>query len=143
MEQPSPHHSRGGVASSAPPALASFHTRRWTEDAGSTDAHDAWHLGSAGPQHHPWRFDTHGHADVANTSVREEVSHAHRDGIRSGRERDVAGAGGIGAAWIWHLPWLLVLSLAIGGGETLETSLILFALRHGSHLVLGPRVRAA
>jgi hypothetical protein len=50
---------------------------------------------------------------------------------------------GIGAAWIWHLPLLLVLSLAIGGGETLETSLILFALRHGAHLEIGrPRMRA-
>jgi hypothetical protein len=48
---------------------------------------------------------------------------------------------GIGAAWIWHLPLLLILSLAIGGGETLETSLILFALRHGSHLKLGPQAR--
>lgn len=50
---------------------------------------------------------------------------------------------GIGTAWIWHLPLLLILSLAIGGGETLETSLILFALRHGSHLQLGPRAREA
>lgn len=50
---------------------------------------------------------------------------------------------GIGAAWVWHLSLLLVLSLAIGCGETLETSLILFALRHGAHLELGrPRVRA-
>jgi hypothetical protein len=48
---------------------------------------------------------------------------------------------GIGTAWVWHLPLLLILSLAIGGGETLETSLILFALRHGSHLKLGPQVR--
>jgi hypothetical protein len=45
---------------------------------------------------------------------------------------------GVGTAWLWHLPLLLILSLAIGGGETLETSLILFALRHGSHLQLGP-----
>jgi len=41
---------------------------------------------------------------------------------------------GIGAAWIWHLPWLLAISLAVGGGETIETSLILFALRHGAGL---------
>jgi hypothetical protein len=46
---------------------------------------------------------------------------------------------GLGAAWAWHLPWLLVLSLAMGGGETLETSLILFALRHGAHLEIGRR----
>ena len=44
---------------------------------------------------------------------------------------------GIGAAWGWHLPVLLVLALLIGGGETFETSLILFALRHGAHLELG------
>ena len=51
---------------------------------------------------------------------------------------------GIGIAWIWHLPWLFVLSLATGGGETLETSLILFALRHGAHLEIGrPHARAA
>jgi hypothetical protein len=46
---------------------------------------------------------------------------------------------GIGVSWVWHLLWLLVLALAIGGGETLETSLILFALRYGSRLALGPR----
>jgi hypothetical protein len=50
---------------------------------------------------------------------------------------------GIGAAWAWHLTWLLVLSCAMGGGETLETSLILFALRHGARLEIGkPRTRA-
>jgi hypothetical protein len=48
---------------------------------------------------------------------------------------------GIGAAWIWHLTWLLAISLAVGGGETLETSLILFALRHGAGLEIG-RLRA-
>jgi hypothetical protein len=46
---------------------------------------------------------------------------------------------GIGAAWLWHLTWLFVISLAIGCGETLETFLILFALRHGSHLSIGTR----
>lgn len=51
---------------------------------------------------------------------------------------------GIGAAWIWHLTWLLLISLAIGGGETLETSLILFALRHGATLEIGrPGARQA
>ena len=50
---------------------------------------------------------------------------------------------GLGAAWVWHLPWLLIVSLAIGAGETFETSLILFALRHGAHLQLGrPRTWA-
>jgi hypothetical protein len=41
---------------------------------------------------------------------------------------------GVSAAWAWHMPWLLIVSLATAGGETLETSLILFALRHGGHL---------
>jgi hypothetical protein len=51
---------------------------------------------------------------------------------------------GVGIAWAWHLPWLLVVSLATGGGETFETSLILFALRHGAELDLGrPRTRPA
>jgi hypothetical protein len=50
---------------------------------------------------------------------------------------------GLGIAWVWHLPWLLVLSLTTAAGETLETSLILFALRHGASLKIGrPRVRA-
>jgi hypothetical protein len=44
---------------------------------------------------------------------------------------------GIGVAWIWHRPVLLLLSLAIGAGEIMETSLILFALRHGAHLEYG------
>ncbi len=38
---------------------------------------------------------------------------------------------GLGAAWAWHLIWLLVLSLAIGGEETLESSIVIFALRRG------------
>ena len=51
---------------------------------------------------------------------------------------------GIGAAWLWHLTWLVLISLAIGAGETMETSLILYALRHGSSLVIGrTRMRAA
>ena len=44
---------------------------------------------------------------------------------------------GVSAAWVWHIPWLLIVSLATAGGETLETSLILFALRHGVHLKMG------
>jgi hypothetical protein len=36
---------------------------------------------------------------------------------------------GAGAAWLWGLPWLLALSLAIGGEETLETSIAISALR--------------
>ena len=49
---------------------------------------------------------------------------------------------GISAAWIWQRPVLLLLSIAIAAGETMETSLILFALRHGAHLEYGrPRAR--
>ena len=36
---------------------------------------------------------------------------------------------GIGGAWAWHLLWLFVLSLAIGGEETLESSMVIWALR--------------
>ena len=36
---------------------------------------------------------------------------------------------GVGAAWLWQLDWLLALSLAIGGEETLETSIAISALR--------------
>ncbi len=43
---------------------------------------------------------------------------------------------GIGAAWAWHLTWLLVLSLAIGGEETLEGTIIIFALTRGKDLRL-------
>ena len=41
---------------------------------------------------------------------------------------------GLGAAWAWHLTWLLVLTLAIGGEETLESSIVIFALRRGRRL---------
>ena len=36
---------------------------------------------------------------------------------------------GVGAAWLWRLEWLLALSLAIGGEETLESSIAIGALR--------------
>ncbi|MGE0539652.1 MAG: hypothetical protein AB7R89_05695 [Dehalococcoidia bacterium] len=36
---------------------------------------------------------------------------------------------GIGAAWLWQMPWLLALSLAIGGEEALESSIAIHALR--------------
>ncbi len=36
---------------------------------------------------------------------------------------------GAGAAWLWDLDWLLALSLAIGGEETLESSIAISALR--------------
>ena len=41
---------------------------------------------------------------------------------------------GLGAAWVWHLVWLLVLSLVIGGEEMLETSIMIYALRRGKRL---------
>ena len=41
---------------------------------------------------------------------------------------------GLGVAWGWHLTWLLVLSLAIGGEETLESSIGIYALRRGRRL---------
>ncbi len=41
---------------------------------------------------------------------------------------------GVGAAWAWQLTWLLVLTLAIGGEETLESSIVIFALRRGRRL---------
>lgn len=49
---------------------------------------------------------------------------------------------GIGAAWIWHLSWLLIVSLAVAVGESMETALAIFALRHGTQLQIGtPRGR--
>lgn len=36
---------------------------------------------------------------------------------------------GVGAAWLWQIQWLLLLSLAIGGEETLESSIAISALR--------------
>lgn len=36
---------------------------------------------------------------------------------------------GIGAAWLWQLPWLLALSLVVGFEETLETSIAAWALK--------------
>jgi len=39
-----------------------------------------------------------------------------------------------GAAWAWHLTWLLLLTLAIGSEETLESSMVIFALRRGRRL---------
>ena len=40
---------------------------------------------------------------------------------------------GVGAGWLWGLDWLIALSLAIGGEETLESSIAIHALRaqHG------------
>lgn len=50
---------------------------------------------------------------------------------------------GLGIAWTWHLAWLVVLSLTMGVGETMETSLILFALRHGASLTIGSKTTRA
>ena len=41
---------------------------------------------------------------------------------------------GIAAAWAWHILWLLVLSLVIGGEETLESTIHTYALRRGLRL---------
>ena len=48
---------------------------------------------------------------------------------------------GSGAGWYFDQTWLLVLSLAIGGEETLESSIMHFALTRGRDLNLrvGPR----
>ncbi len=40
----------------------------------------------------------------------------------------------LGAAWQWHLLWLLLLALAIGGEELLESSIVIFALRRGQQM---------
>ena len=40
----------------------------------------------------------------------------------------------LGAAWQWHLLWLLLLALAIGGEELLESSIVIFALRRGQRM---------
>jgi hypothetical protein len=40
----------------------------------------------------------------------------------------------LGAAWQWHLLWLLILALAIGGEELLESSIVIFALRRGQQM---------
>jgi hypothetical protein len=42
---------------------------------------------------------------------------------------------GLGAAWLSQQLWVLLLALAIGGEELLETSVVLFALRRGRRLV--------
>jgi hypothetical protein len=39
--------------------------------------------------------------------------------------------GGIAGAWVWQQLWVLVLALAIGGEELLESSIALYALRRG------------
>ncbi len=39
---------------------------------------------------------------------------------------------GLGAAWIWHLPWLLFLALGIGFVEIRESTAIVTAIKHGN-----------
>jgi hypothetical protein len=48
---------------------------------------------------------------------------------------------GAGAGWLLDQTWLIVLSLAIGGEETLESSIMHFALTRGRdlRLTIGPR----
>lgn len=41
---------------------------------------------------------------------------------------------GTAAAWAWQSAFLLVLALLIGGGETFESSLDIFALRRGRRM---------
>jgi hypothetical protein len=43
---------------------------------------------------------------------------------------------GAGAGWLFDQTWLIVLSLAIGGEETLESSIMHFALTRGRDLRL-------
>jgi hypothetical protein len=44
----------------------------------------------------------------------------------------------LGAAWLTQQLWVLLLALAIGGEELLETSIILFALRRGRRIDHAP-----
>jgi hypothetical protein len=48
---------------------------------------------------------------------------------------------GAGAGWLFDQTWLIVLSLVIGGEETLESSIMHFALTRGRdlRLTVGPR----
>ena len=41
---------------------------------------------------------------------------------------------GVGASWLWSLKWLLILSLAIGGEEILESSLVIYGLKRSKKL---------
>jgi hypothetical protein len=48
----------------------------------------------------------------------------------------------LAAAWAWHQPWLLALALAIGGEETLESSIAIYALRRARRLRAAARPSA-
>ncbi len=41
---------------------------------------------------------------------------------------------GVGGAWVWQQLWVLLISLAIGGEELLETSFVLYVLRRGRRM---------
>ena len=41
---------------------------------------------------------------------------------------------GVGVAWTWQLGWVLILALAIGGEETLESSIHYYAVNRGIRL---------
>ncbi len=49
---------------------------------------------------------------------------------------------GIGAAWMFDQLWLLVLSLVIGGEETLESSVHIFTVTRGADVRLGSTYRS-
>jgi hypothetical protein len=51
---------------------------------------------------------------------------------------------GVAAAWLWQSVFLLVLALLIGGGETFESSIDIFALRRERRIraTLGPAPQA-
>lgn len=49
---------------------------------------------------------------------------------------------GTGAAWAWQLPWLLALTLAVCGEETLESSICIAALRQARHHAAARRAGA-
>jgi hypothetical protein len=65
---------------------------------------------------------------------RRERRDPHRAlAILRGFRRTVIGlaVAGLGAGWQWGIDWLVVLSLAIGGQELLESSIMIAALRDG------------
>ncbi len=50
---------------------------------------------------------------------------------------------GVGVAWTWQLGWVLILALAIGGEETLESSIHYYAVNRGIRLGFIPARDAA
>ncbi len=49
----------------------------------------------------------------------------------------------IAVAWVWQLLWVLILALAIGGEETLESSVHAYAVRRGLRLEAEANAKAA